>query len=253
MRVCEWHRTLFEWQLSPWGPCSPASSTSTPSSSATGERECVTAQRGVQRRHVTCARRTDGEAAADARVCEAFAPQPPEEQACLLPCPINCVLSAFSPWSACRSPGQGCGASSSTPLLQHRTRQVLAAPLYGGAECPSLSETRQCQRSASAPPTCPHDQQEHSYSLWAGPWGECRIRSTSAGGRTRLDFSVKDPSGRAKIKRSGEIMRRHTESIVRLNHHHHHEAGGDSWDVHIGYQTRQVRCTRSDGKNVMLR
>ncbi|XP_076158659.1 thrombospondin type-1 domain-containing protein 7B [Alosa pseudoharengus] len=266
VRVCEWHRTLFEWQLSPWGPCSPAPPSSTASSSAASLRECVTAQRGVQRRRVSCTRRTDGQAAADPRVCEAFSPPPPDEQACLLPCPINCVLSAFSHWSACRSQSQGQGcAGSGTPPLQHRTRQVLAAPLYGGAECPSLTEMRRCHRGANAPSPCPHDQQEHSNSLWAGPWSECRVRSTLPIGRTRVDFSVQDHSGRVEVKRSDEarmsvIVRRHTESIFRVNHHHHHHPhhphhhheDGESWGIHIGYQTRQVRCTRNDGKNVML-
>lgn len=251
VRACEWHSTLFEWQLSPWGPCSPAasSSTSTPSPPA-----CVTAQRGVQRRHVMCARRADREAAANARVCEAFSPCPSIEQACLLPCPINCVLSDFSHWSACRS--QSCGSAP----LQYRTRKVLATPLYGGDECPPLTQTRHCHHG-NAPPPCLPDQQEHSYSLWAGPWSECRVRAVLASGRTRVDFSA-DPSGRTEVKRSEEaqssvIVRRHTESIFRLNHHHHHhhlhQGSGESSDVNIGYQTRQVRCTRSDGKNVMLR
>ncbi|XP_062384557.1 thrombospondin type-1 domain-containing protein 7B-like [Sardina pilchardus] len=256
VRVCEWHRALFEWQLSPWGPCSPASpsSSSTPSSSSSSSllaRECVTAQRGVQRRRVSCTRRTDGQAAADPRVCEAFSPPPADEQACLLPCPINCVLSAFSHWSACRGPSPGCtgGGVGATPPLQHRTRQVLAAPLYGGAECPGLTEMRRCHRGANAnanpPAPCPHDQQEHSYSLWAGPWSECRVRSALPSGRTRVDFS-------SIFRVNHQHHHQHHHHHHHHLHHHHQHEGGESWGVHIGYQTRQVRCTRNDGKNVML-
>ncbi|XP_063067955.1 thrombospondin type-1 domain-containing protein 7B-like [Engraulis encrasicolus] len=277
VRVCEWHRTLFEWQLSAWGPCSPlstststsSSSSSSSSSSVVSSGECVTAQRGVQRRRVTCSRRTDGEVASDDRVCEAFSPRPSDEQACLLPCPINCVLSAFSHWSPCLS--QSCGSSA----LQHRTRQVLAAPLYGGAECPSLTETRRCHRQQAdkdnPPPPCPASQPEHSYSLWAGPWSECRVRvAGSTNGRTRVDFSM-DPVVKSEVKGSEEVVvvKRHKESIFRMhdhshqhhsqqhqhhNHHHahHHLYAAGGYDSHIGYQTRQVRCIRSDGKNVML-
>ncbi|KAL2087598.1 hypothetical protein ACEWY4_016426 [Coilia grayii] len=262
VRVCEWHRTLFEWHLSSWGTCSPISTSSSSSSSSSSSvlssvaaGECVTAQRGVQRRRVMCSRRTDGEAASDERVCEAFSPRPSDEQACLLPCPINCVLSAFSHWSPCRS--QSCGSAP----LQHRTRQVLAAPLYGGAECPSLTQTRRCHHGDSPPP-CPASQPEHSYSLWAGPWSECRVRAVgTTNGRTRVDFSM-EPLGRPKVKRSDEavFVRRHTDSIFRLSHHHqhphshhpHHVLPAESYDTHVGYQTRQVRCIRSDGKNVML-
>ncbi|XP_028837445.1 thrombospondin type-1 domain-containing protein 7B isoform X3 [Denticeps clupeoides] len=241
VRVCEWHSALYEWNISHWGPCIPISS---PASIT----ECVTAQYGLQRRQVTCMRRFNGTAVVSPQSCEAFLPPPGNEQACLLPCPQDCVLSTFSHWSAC---SRSCG-----PALQHRTRQVLVAPQYGGADCPSLTQTQSCNQG-NAPP-CPADQQEHGYSLWVGPWSACRVRGVSAGGRTTVDFNM-DSSSRSLTTQSNStvesyLVRRHAETDRHLSLHHHqyHDGTKTFFEIHIGYQTRQVRCTRNDGKNVML-
>ncbi|XP_072517288.1 thrombospondin type-1 domain-containing protein 7B [Salminus brasiliensis] len=234
VKVCEWQRQLFEWQPSPWGPCSPI-----PPLQA---NRCVTAQRGLQQRSVKCVHRSNS-TAVSVRVCEAFSPSPELEQACLLPCPLDCVVSAFSHWSPC---SRTCG-----PALQQRTRQVLAPPLYGGADCPSLTQTRPCSRDNNDDHLvhCPSDQQEHSYSLWAGPWSACRHKGTPPSGRTTVDFS-NSPSGHKAVKLLR--MGRHHSENFQHHHHEHHRGLSGSWDVQVGYQTRQLRCTRSDGKNAML-
>uniref|UniRef100_A0A3B1K1Z6 Spondin-like TSP1 domain-containing protein n=1 Tax=Astyanax mexicanus TaxID=7994 RepID=A0A3B1K1Z6_ASTMX len=205
---------------------------------------CVTAQRGLQRRSVPCVHRGNG-SAASARVCEAFSPPPEAEQACLLPCPLDCVVSAFSNWSPC---SRTCG-----PALQQRTRHVLAPPLYGGVECPDLTDTRPCNHDNNHPARCPSDQQEHSYSLWAGPWSSCRRKGTPPSGRTTVDFSS-GPSGTSafRVLRMGRQHHRHDNDHIQHQHHEHQRDSRGSWEVHVGYQTRQLRCTRSDGKNTML-
>ncbi|TRY88052.1 hypothetical protein DNTS_000037 [Danionella cerebrum] len=228
VKVCEWQKDLFEWHSSPWGPCIP--------SPLLPVKPCVTAQRGIQSRDVACVRRTNSSTVSP-RVCEIFASAPEREQACLLPCPIDCVLSAFNHWSTC---SRTCGSA-----LQQRTRHVLAPPLYGGADCPSLSQTRACNHDNVHPRLCPSDQQEYSYSLWAGTWSSCRVKEM-LNGKPLVDFRF-------------DGKKTHT-SLFTIKHPHekrHHHTNDDrghkaSWEIIIGYQTRQLRCIRSDGKDALL-
>lgn len=233
-KVCEWHQDLFEWEVSEWGPCILAPFQSNELKPRTAE--CITAQHGIQRRKVHCVR-TSNRTAVTERICEFFSPRPALEQACLIPCPHDCVVSDFSSWSGC---SRTCGSG-----LQHRTRHVLAAPMYGGANCPNLTQTRIC---ANLLP-CPVGESEHHYSLKVGPWSECRQpqhKGLWMSGRTMLDFSTGDTE-RNTVKRHIQSSHHHHHHL----HHHHHSLKG--LDVEIGYQTRQVRCVRSDGKNAMLR
>ncbi|XP_061090823.1 thrombospondin type-1 domain-containing protein 7B-like [Conger conger] len=230
-KVCEWHQELFEWAVSEWGPCvlTPHLSNEV----KPGTAACVTAQHGVQRRAVLCARKSNRTAVTE-RICDFFSQRPAAEQACLIPCPHDCVASAFSHWSAC---SRTCGAG-----LQHRTRAVLATPMYGGANCPNLTQIRTCRN----PLACPEGQERYRYSLKVGPWSECRLPHSKAvwlGGRTTVDL------GDSVAERNSVEHR--SEGARRRRHHPHHH-GSKTLDVRIGYQTRQVRCTQSDGRNVML-
>ncbi|XP_014796606.1 PREDICTED: thrombospondin type-1 domain-containing protein 7B isoform X1 [Calidris pugnax] len=217
-RVCDWHLELFEWEVSGWERCGlvPAAG------GEVGPGACVTAQHGLQRRSVRCLQKLNRTVVAD-EICEYFTPQPPAEQACLVPCPRDCVVAQFSGWSQC---GVGCAKS-----LQHRTRAVIAPPLYGGAPCPNLTESRAC-----GVPACPLGEEEHTYSLRVGPWGQCRLpqpKDVELAGRTMLDLGWD----------SGEQSTSGFQGSKP-----HHRAGV----VEIGYQTRQLRCVRSDGKNAAL-
>uniref|UniRef100_A0A4W3HRX9 Thrombospondin type-1 domain-containing protein 7A n=1 Tax=Callorhinchus milii TaxID=7868 RepID=A0A4W3HRX9_CALMI len=218
-KVCDWHQELFEWELSKWGDCvlRTISNKLKPKTSA-----CITAQQGLQHRKVNCLRKSNRSLVVD-EICEFFSPKPPSDQACLIPCPQDCVVSEFSPWSTC---SKGCGKG-----LQHRIRAVLSPPLYGGQKCPMLTETRSCDSQVS----CLVGEDEFQYSLKVGPWSDCRLphqRQTRQSGRTILDFSL-------------QALGKHP--VKHLIHSH-----SKPWDVQIGYQTRHVRCTRSDGKNAML-
>ncbi|XP_041329117.1 thrombospondin type-1 domain-containing protein 7B [Pyrgilauda ruficollis] len=217
-KVCDWHLELFEWEVSGWDRCGLVSAAGTEA----GAEVCVTAQHGLQRRSVRCLQKLN-RTVVSSEICEYFSPQPPAEQACLVPCPRDCVVSQFSGWSPC---GPGCARS-----LQHRTRAVIAPPLYGGAPCLNLTESRAC-----GAPACPLGEEQHTYSLRLGPWGECRLphpKDAELAGRTMLDLGSD----------SGE---RSTSGLA--GSHAHHPAG----EVEIGYQTRQARCVRSDGKHVAL-
>ena len=62
--------------------------------------------------------------------------QTDEGGVCSTPTPVDCQVSNWSAWSACSA---SCGGGTQT-----RTRSVLVQPENGGANCPVLTESRQC-------------------------------------------------------------------------------------------------------------
>jgi hypothetical protein len=82
-----------------------------------------------------------------------------EEQSCnTQPCPVDCVVSAWSEWGPCT---KTCGGGEQT-----RTRTVISPAANGGQPCPVLSETRTCNEQP-----CPVDC---VVSDWT-PWGACSL------------------------------------------------------------------------------
>lgn len=154
-RVCDQHKDLYDWQLGAWNQCVPISMRSV---GLQPPSVCTRGEEGIQTREVSCVQKS-GEPAQDA-ICEYFEPKPRLEQACLIPCPQDCVVSNFSVWTPC---SKTCGLG-----LQNRIRFVLAPPLFGGAACPNLTEFQTCQLKQ-----CEGD--EGLYSLRVGPWGPCSI------------------------------------------------------------------------------
>lgn len=235
-KICDWHLELFEWEIAGWQVCVLVPF-------AHGEvkprtSECVTAQHGLQHRSVHCIQKLNRTIVAN-EICEHFAPQPSTEQVCLIPCPRDCVVSEFSSWSVCSS--RHCAKH-----IQHRTRFVIAPPLYGGAKCPNLTESRICDDDVST--SCTPGEEEYAYSLKVGPWSKCRLphlKEIDVFGRTMLDFSS-DSTERSTFKLQ---VVENLQNFHRFKPHHTY----NHWDIEIGYQTRQVRCTRSDGKNAILR
>ncbi|XP_068101989.1 thrombospondin type-1 domain-containing protein 7B [Hyperolius riggenbachi] len=222
-KICDWHRDQFEWETSEWDTCVLVPYPHTEVKSRTSE--CVTAQRGLQHRQVTCVHKIN-RSIMSSGICEHFTPRPPDEQACLVPCPQDCIVSEFSLWSTC---SKSCGKH-----LQYRTRFVISPPSYGGFDCPNLTEWRPCPFYGF----CSFGEEEHIYSLKVGPWSECRLphlKEINISGRTMLDFGS-ESGERSTFRQEG----------------HWSQEGLDRWDMEIGYQTRQVQCTRSDGKNALL-
>eukprot|EP01012_Entosiphon_sulcatum_P049575 TRINITY_DN6820_c0_g1_i6.p1 TRINITY_DN6820_c0_g1~~TRINITY_DN6820_c0_g1_i6.p1 ORF type:complete len:7637 (+),score=112.47 TRINITY_DN6820_c0_g1_i6:5459-28369(+) len=100
-----------------------------------------------------------------------------EDQPCNTnPCPVNCVVSEWTPWNEC---SLRCGGGLTT-----RSRSIIVAPLNGGKDCPLMLETQHCNTQA-----CPVDCVVSAWSLWS----EC---STSCGGgeRTRKRQIVTQPA-----------------------------------------------------------
>uniref|UniRef100_A0A6Q2X3L3 Thrombospondin, type I, domain containing 7Ab n=1 Tax=Esox lucius TaxID=8010 RepID=A0A6Q2X3L3_ESOLU len=157
-RVCDWHRDLYDWQLGAWNQCVPVSMRSP--GAVQRPAVCTRGEEGIQTREVGCVQKADGVPAEDAAICEYFEPKPRLEQACLIPCPRDCVVSEFTPWTSC---SKTCGTG-----LQNRIRYVLAPPLFGGSACPNLTEFQTCQPS-------PCEGPESLYSLKVGPWGPCSL------------------------------------------------------------------------------
>ncbi|XP_067467764.1 thrombospondin type-1 domain-containing protein 7A [Thunnus thynnus] len=155
-RVCDWHKDLYDWQLGAWNQCVPVSMRSV---GVQRPAVCTRGEEGIQTREVGCVQKADGEPAEDA-ICEYFEPKPRLEQACLIPCPRDCVVSEFTVWTPC---SKTCGMG-----LQNRIRFVLAPPLFGGAACPNLTEFQTCQPG-------PCEGEESLYSLRVGPWGPCSV------------------------------------------------------------------------------
>ncbi|XP_044027484.1 thrombospondin type-1 domain-containing protein 7A [Siniperca chuatsi] len=155
-RVCDWHKDLYDWQLGAWNQCVPVSMRS---AGVQRPAVCTRGEEGIQTRDVGCVQKANGEPTEDA-ICEYFEPKPRLEQACLIPCPRDCVVSEFSPWTPCT---KTCGMG-----LQNRIRFVLAPPLFGGAACPNLTEFQTCQ-------PWPCEGEQSLYSLRVGPWGPCSV------------------------------------------------------------------------------
>ncbi|KAM6958811.1 LOW QUALITY PROTEIN: thrombospondin type-1 domain-containing protein 7A [Aplochiton taeniatus] len=157
-RVCDWHKDLYDWQLGAWNQCVPVSMRGGGGGGGVQRPAvCTRGEEGIQTREVGCVQKADGAPAEDA-ICEYFEPKPRLEQACLIPCPRDCAVSAFAPWTDC---SKSCGTG-----LRNRVRVVLAPPLFGGAACPNLTEYQTCQPG-------PCQGHESLYSMRVGSWGPC--------------------------------------------------------------------------------
>ncbi|XP_029444834.1 thrombospondin type-1 domain-containing protein 7A isoform X2 [Rhinatrema bivittatum] len=228
-RVCDWHKELYDWQLGSWNQCQPVISRTL------GKPfECTKGEEGIQTRDVICLQKSSGTAAEDA-ICEYFEPKPRLEQACLIPCPQDCTVSEFSPWSEC---SKTCGNG-----LQHRTRHIVASAQFGGSACPNLTEFQVCQ-------SYPCETEETMYSLNVGAWSACsmphsrQIRQARKRGKNKerekdREKGVKDPETRELIKKKRNRNRQNRQE-------------NRYWDIQIGYQTRQVTCTHRNGNTVAL-
>ncbi|KAM6967936.1 thrombospondin type-1 domain-containing protein 7A-like [Aplochiton taeniatus] len=227
-RVCDWHKDLYDWQVSAWNGCVPVS---TRTLGAPQPTICAGGEEGTQTRDVGCVLKSDGSPAEDA-ICEYFETKPRLEQACLIPCPQDCVVSEYSPWTSC---SKTCGTG-----LMNRLRRVLVPPLFGGSACPNLTEFQTCQ-----PGTCPSP--EGLYSLKVGPWTPCNLpqsrpvrqakRRKGKGSRERA--GAKDPETRELIQKK--------RTRNRLNRQE-----SPFWDIQVGYQSRYVNCTHRNGSAVGL-
>ncbi len=97
------------------------------------------------------------------------------------PCPNDCKVSEWSSWTMCDKP---CGGGK-----QSRSRKVIQNPMHGGAECPALNETQQCNTQG-----CPVDC---VVSDWSG-WSACD-KPCGGGSQTRTRKVVTEPANGGKL------------------------------------------------------
>ncbi|XP_063229191.1 thrombospondin type-1 domain-containing protein 7A-like [Bacillus rossius redtenbacheri] len=78
-----------------------------------------------------------------------------EEEPCLVPCPVDCVLSEWTAWGECSAL---CG-----PGMQNRTRKVLRATASSGRPCEETIQHKVCHEPC------------HNFQWFAGGWSECQL------------------------------------------------------------------------------
>ncbi|XP_056331057.1 thrombospondin type-1 domain-containing protein 7A [Danio aesculapii] len=235
-RVCDWHKDLYDWRRGAWNQCVPISL-------RTGRTAaCLQGEEGIQTREVYCSLRADGSTADDA-ICEYFEPKPRQEQACLIPCPKDCVVTEFTPWTTC---SKTCGLG-----LQNRVRSVVAPPLFGGLPCPNLTEFQTC-----APRAC--EGRETVFNLRVGGWSECQslpvpavILPTSTAAPLRAVRQTRRRKGKERKGSRDPEMRELIKS--KRNRNRLSRMEDDLWNMQIGFQARQVVCVHRNGSTVPLR
>ncbi|KAL4229485.1 Thrombospondin type 1 repeat-containing protein [Mactra antiquata] len=140
--------TIYVWQADEWGPCTVR---------AQGE-QCGP---GYQIRHVSCYS-LKGQLVNDQRCT--LKVKPTTRQSCVVPCPVDCIVTEYSDWSSCSST---CfKASQPVRPKKTRVRYILQEPLYNGAPCPNiLAEVKHCDNLT----TC------EAFYWDLGSWGPCTL------------------------------------------------------------------------------
>uniref|UniRef100_A0A671TXP3 Thrombospondin type-1 domain-containing protein 7A n=1 Tax=Sparus aurata TaxID=8175 RepID=A0A671TXP3_SPAAU len=227
-RVCDWHKDLYDWKLGAWNECVPVSARTF---GALRPFTCSGGEEGIQTREVGCILKSDGSPAEDA-ICEYFEPKPRLEQACLIPCPQDCVVSEYSPWTSC---SKTCGTG-----LKNRVRSVLVPPLFGGAICANLTEFQSCKLGPCTGP-------EGMYSLRVGPWNPCTLPQT----RTERQAKRRKGKGQGLRDRAG-VKDPETRELIQKKRTRNRLNRQESpfWDIQVGYQTRDVTCIHRNGSAV---
>jgi Thrombospondin type 1 domain len=111
-----------------------------------------------------------------------------ENQACNIPCPVQCKVSDWTPFGHCRANVGSCGPGS-----QNRTRTVVTQPANGGAPCPTLNENQAC----SIP--CSVDCREGNWSAFGPCVADNQMTKCGPGKQTRTRPVLTQPAngGRA--------------------------------------------------------
>ncbi|XP_052804646.1 thrombospondin type-1 domain-containing protein 7A-like [Mya arenaria] len=104
----------------------------------------------------------------DNSLCEEISETPDLKQDCTIPCPEDCILSPWSPWSPCRGL---CQEGKSTPAVQTRERSILAQSGVGGKGCPTNRELTEVR-------ICPTTIECAIYVWRAEPWGACMLNES---------------------------------------------------------------------------
>merc|ERR1719486_1837197 len=97
------------------------------------------------------------------------------------PCPIDCVMADWSPWSECTAQ---CGGGSET-----RTRGVLVPDEHGGAKCPANTESDACNTQS-----CDADCVLSDWTAWSPCTKSCRAKYSWRPGMQTRTKSIAVPT-----------------------------------------------------------
>ncbi|GAB6032368.1 thrombospondin, type I, domain containing [Chamberlinius hualienensis] len=137
-------------------------------------------------------------------LCSIYLPEPELIVPCYIPCPNDCVLSAWSEWSPCSKP---CADDGDEVGKRSRNRTILAPAGHGGAPCPIHSELTEHE-------IC----NQHScfgFGWKVSPWDKCEVYNSKekcgAGYQTRVVSCMKDDEIPVIDKKCRPIPRSHTK------------------------------------------
>ncbi|XP_039249716.2 thrombospondin type-1 domain-containing protein 7A-like isoform X1 [Styela clava] len=143
---------------------------------------------------------------------------------CFVPCSSDCVVGAWSSWTACT---HTCKRGKREMEKQTRFREILANPGIGGKSCPSramLQESRSC------------NQHKCSVYYWdVGPWSVCQVKDSvtptapAVGIRTQDMFMADDGNNTSGQHKPFYFPPNDKELVCG-----------------VGYQIRTVKCRKKD-------
>ena len=137
----------FRWHVSAWGNCVMSDG-----------GDCGI---GIQQRQIVCSSDFDPRIR-DAAACSGTPAPSPTSRQCSVPCPADCNVDTWAPWTFTNGTCGGAGR-------RERSRGVIIAPNERGRQCPVLLQKERC-----AFDPC------FSYAYERGPWGNCSVRLTCA-------------------------------------------------------------------------
>ena len=114
---------------------------------------------GFHTREIKCICRRDSQIVPD-YYCNKGMHKPSHKELCNVKCPVDCMVSAFEPWSACNS---SCNING----VQTRYRDTTLQPNEYGRPCPHLMETKHCRTEKKC----------YKYNLSYSQWSACEMNT----------------------------------------------------------------------------
>jgi len=113
-----------------------------------------------------------------------------ERQCNTAPCPVDCKVGKWSPWTEC---SVSCGDG-----VVSKKREIITKPENNGSPCPSTVETKMCGGTTPCEAEC-------QLGEW-GPWKAC-TRACGGGKKTRTRGIAKQATGRFHCPKAGSKKR----------------------------------------------
>ena len=146
--------SCYSWQVVEQGPCRLESSNAV----------CGV---GKRRLEAQCLQ-WDGKPANASLGCASLQ-RPRKKEECSVPCPHDCIVSPWSPWSSCPAPLCPTPHHQQRLPLRQRNRTILATAGTDGRTCPSIDSLLEMA-------ACPTLSGQCEWFSWAStPWTSCQL------------------------------------------------------------------------------